>query len=104
MGGAELGPPEFPPPTQLLGAGGSRCAPEPSRTSSSPQFSRLGPGSAPLRLCVRWDCSPGATRVSVEYGYNAGALALPVPLANVHVLLPVDEPVANLRLQPAASW
>ncbi|XP_054661801.1 F-BAR domain only protein 1 isoform X3 [Grus americana] len=68
------------------------------------QFSRLGPGSAPLRLCVRWDCSPGATQVSVEYGYNAGALALPVPLANVHVLLPVDEPVANLRLQPAASW
>ncbi|KAM9620480.1 F-BAR domain only protein 1 isoform 3-T4 [Morphnus guianensis] len=68
------------------------------------QFSRLGPGSAPLRLCVRWDCSPGATRVNVEYGYNAGALALPVPLANVHVLLPVDEPVANLRLQPAASW
>ncbi|NWS61923.1 FCHO2 protein, partial [Chunga burmeisteri] len=67
------------------------------------QFSRLGPGSAPLRLCVRWDCSPGATRVSVEYGYNAGALALPVPLANVHVLLPVDEPVTNLRLQPAAS-
>ncbi|KAF1400556.1 F-BAR domain only protein 1, partial [Spheniscus humboldti] len=68
------------------------------------QFSRLGPSSAPLRLCVCWDCSPGATRVSVEYGYNAGALALPVPLANVHVLLPVDEPVANLRLQPAASW
>ncbi|XP_053906558.1 F-BAR domain only protein 1 [Cuculus canorus] len=68
------------------------------------QFSRAGPGSAPLRLCVRWDCSPAATRVSVEYGYNANALALPVPLANVHVLLPVEEPVTNLRLQPAASW
>ncbi|KAM9167034.1 LOW QUALITY PROTEIN: F-BAR domain only protein 1-like [Mergus octosetaceus] len=68
------------------------------------QFSRLGPSSAPLRLCVRWDCSPGATRVSVDYGYNAGALALPVPLANVHVLLPLDEPVTNVRLQPAASW
>ncbi|XP_027520017.1 F-BAR domain only protein 1, partial [Corapipo altera] len=68
------------------------------------QFSRLGPGSAPLRLCVRWDCAPGATRVSVDYGYNAGALALPVPLANVHVLLPVEEPLTNLRLQPAASW
>ncbi|XP_065604740.1 LOW QUALITY PROTEIN: F-BAR domain only protein 1-like [Cyrtonyx montezumae] len=68
------------------------------------QFSRLGPGSAPLRLCVRWDCAPGATRVSVEYGYNAGALALPVPLANVHVLLPLDEPVTNVRLQPKASW
>ncbi|RLV73108.1 hypothetical protein DV515_00017244 [Chloebia gouldiae] len=68
------------------------------------QFSRLGPGSAPLRLCVRWDCTPGATRVSVEYGYNAAALALPVPLGNVHVLLPVEEPLSNLRLQPAASW
>uniref|UniRef100_A0A669Q3Y1 FCH and mu domain containing endocytic adaptor 1 n=1 Tax=Phasianus colchicus TaxID=9054 RepID=A0A669Q3Y1_PHACC len=68
------------------------------------QFSRLGPSSAPLRLCVRWDCTPGATRVSVEYGYNAGALALPVPLANVHVLLPLDEPVTNVRLQPKASW
>ncbi|XP_014738352.1 PREDICTED: F-BAR domain only protein 1 [Sturnus vulgaris] len=68
------------------------------------QFSRLGAGSAPLRLCVRWDCSPGATRVSVEYGYNGGALALPVPLANVHVLLPVEEPLTNLRLQPAGSW
>ncbi|XP_030822815.1 F-BAR domain only protein 1 [Camarhynchus parvulus] len=68
------------------------------------QFSRLGPGSAPLRLCVRWDCAPGATRVSVEYGYNAAALALPVPLGNVHVLLPVEEPLTNLRLQPAASW
>lgn len=68
------------------------------------QFSRLGPDSAPLRLCVRWDCTPGATRVSVEYGYNAGALALPVPLANVHVLLPLDEPVTNVRLQPKASW
>ncbi|NWX06152.1 FCHO2 protein, partial [Caloenas nicobarica] len=68
------------------------------------QFSRLGPGAAPLRLCVHWDCSPGATRVSVEYGYNAGAMALPVALANVHVLLPVDEPLTNLRLQPTASW
>lgn len=53
---------------------------------------------------MRWDCAPGATRVSVEYGYNAGALALPVPLANVHVLLPLDEPVTNVRLQPKASW
>ncbi|NXW74343.1 FCHO2 protein, partial [Hirundo rustica] len=68
------------------------------------QFSRLGPGSAPLRLCVRWDCAPGATRVSVEYGYNAAALALPVPLGTVHVLLPLEEPLSNLRLQPAASW
>uniref|UniRef100_A0A8C6ZJZ1 FCH and mu domain containing endocytic adaptor 1 n=1 Tax=Nothoprocta perdicaria TaxID=30464 RepID=A0A8C6ZJZ1_NOTPE len=68
------------------------------------QFSKPGARSAPLQLCARWDCAPGATRVTVEYGYNAGALAVPVPLANVQVLLPVEEPVTNVRLQPAASW
>ncbi|XP_032937819.2 F-BAR domain only protein 1-like [Catharus ustulatus] len=68
------------------------------------QFSRLGPGSAPLRLAVSWDCSPGCTRVTVEYGYNGAALALPAPLANVTVLLPLEEPLGNLRLQPAATW
>ncbi|XP_075758865.1 F-BAR domain only protein 1 isoform X1 [Pelodiscus sinensis] len=68
------------------------------------QCSRLGPGSAPLQLAVRWDCAAGATQVRVEYAYNAGAMAAPRPLSNVQVLLPVEEPVANVRLQPAASW
>ncbi|XP_019379345.1 PREDICTED: F-BAR domain only protein 1-like [Gavialis gangeticus] len=68
------------------------------------QFSRLGPSAAPLQLSVRWDCAAAATQVCVEYAYNAGAMAAPAPLANVQVLLPVEEPVANIRLQPAASW
>ncbi|XP_048686887.2 F-BAR domain only protein 1 isoform X1 [Caretta caretta] len=68
------------------------------------QFSKLGPSAAPLQLAVHWDCTTAATQVSVEYGYNAGAMAAPRPLANVQVLLPVEEPVANVRLQPAASW
>ncbi|KAM7134748.1 F-BAR domain only protein 1 [Macrochelys suwanniensis] len=68
------------------------------------QFSKLGPSAAPLQLAVRWDCTTAATQVSVEYGYNAGAMAAPRPLTNVQVLLPVEEPVANVRLQPAASW
>lgn len=68
------------------------------------QFSRLGPSAAPLQLSVRWDCAAAATQVRVEYAYNAGAMAAPAPLANVQVLLPVEEPVANIRLQPAASW
>ncbi|XP_043391920.1 F-BAR domain only protein 1 isoform X1 [Chelonia mydas] len=68
------------------------------------QLSKLGPSAAPLQLAVRWDCTTAATQVSVEYGYNAGAMATPRPLANVQVLLPVEEPVANVRLQPAASW
>ncbi|XP_074834232.1 F-BAR domain only protein 1 [Carettochelys insculpta] len=68
------------------------------------QFSKLGPGSAPLQLAVRWDCTAVATQVSVGYTYNGGAMATPRPLSNVQVLLPVEEPVANVRLQPAASW
>uniref|UniRef100_A0A8C4WCK5 MHD domain-containing protein n=1 Tax=Gopherus evgoodei TaxID=1825980 RepID=A0A8C4WCK5_9SAUR len=66
------------------------------------QFSKLGPSAAPLQLAVRWDCTAAATQVSVEYGYNASAMAVPRPLTNVQVLLPVEEPVANVRLQPAA--
>ncbi|CAM9765473.1 unnamed protein product [Bubo scandiacus] len=75
---------------------GSRVRPPPTTTwlYSSTSSRGWAPAQRRLRLCVRWDCSPGATRVSVDYGYNAGALALPVPLANVHVLLPVDEPAA----------
>ncbi|XP_034611460.1 F-BAR domain only protein 1 [Trachemys scripta elegans] len=68
------------------------------------QFSKLGPSAAPLQLAVRWDCTAATTQVSVEYGYNAGAMPAPRPLTNVQVLLPVEEPVANVRLQPAASW
>ncbi|XP_043358680.1 F-BAR domain only protein 1 isoform X3 [Dermochelys coriacea] len=68
------------------------------------QFSKLGPSAAPLQLAVRWDCTTAATQVSVEYGYNASAMATPRPLTNVQVLLPVEEPVANVQLQPAASW
>ncbi|KAM9112347.1 F-BAR domain only protein 1 [Pangshura tecta] len=68
------------------------------------QFSKLGPSAAPLQLAVRWDCTAAATQVSVEYGYNAGAMAVPRPLSNIQVLLPVEEPVTNVRLQPAASW
>uniref|UniRef100_A0A8C6ZWF3 FCH and mu domain containing endocytic adaptor 1 n=1 Tax=Nothoprocta perdicaria TaxID=30464 RepID=A0A8C6ZWF3_NOTPE len=85
------------------GRGGVGGCPVPTEPAS-PQFSKPGARSAPLQLCARWDCAPGATRVTVEYGYNAGALAVPVPLANVQVLLPVEEPVTNVRLQPAASW
>uniref|UniRef100_A0A670Z9Y1 FCH and mu domain containing endocytic adaptor 1 n=1 Tax=Pseudonaja textilis TaxID=8673 RepID=A0A670Z9Y1_PSETE len=68
------------------------------------QYSRQGPQWAPLQLSVSWECGPEATRVSVDYRYNASALASPVALANVQVLLPIEEPVANVRPQPKACW
>ncbi|KAL6039905.1 hypothetical protein STEG23_004322, partial [Scotinomys teguina] len=68
------------------------------------QFSRPGPESVPLQMSAHWQCGPTLTRVTVEYSYRAGATAVSTPLTNVQILLPVGEPVASVRLQPAASW
>ncbi|XP_012883789.1 PREDICTED: LOW QUALITY PROTEIN: F-BAR domain only protein 1 [Dipodomys ordii] len=68
------------------------------------QFSRPGPQSVPLQLSARWQCGPGLTQVQVDYGYRTGATAVATPLTNVQILLPVAEPVTNVRLQPAATW
>ncbi|XP_059948140.1 F-BAR domain only protein 1 isoform X7 [Mesoplodon densirostris] len=68
------------------------------------QFSRPGPQSVPLQLSTHWQCGATLTQVSVEYSYRHGATAVPTPLTNVQILLPVGEPVTNVRLQPAATW
>uniref|UniRef100_F1MZ25 FCH and mu domain containing endocytic adaptor 1 n=1 Tax=Bos taurus TaxID=9913 RepID=F1MZ25_BOVIN len=68
------------------------------------QFSRPGPQSMPLQLSAHWQCGPTLTQVSVEYSYQPGATTVPTPLTNVQILLPVGEPVTNVRLQPAATW
>ncbi|XP_012584732.1 PREDICTED: F-BAR domain only protein 1 [Condylura cristata] len=68
------------------------------------QFSRPGPQSVPLQLTAHWHCGATLTQVSVEYSYRPGATAVPTPLTNVQILLPVGEPVTNVRLQPAATW
>uniref|UniRef100_I3MVJ6 FCH and mu domain containing endocytic adaptor 1 n=1 Tax=Ictidomys tridecemlineatus TaxID=43179 RepID=I3MVJ6_ICTTR len=68
------------------------------------QFSRPGPQSLPLQLSVHWQCAASLTQVSVEYSYRAGATAVSTPLTNVQILLPVGEPVTNVRLHPAATW
>uniref|UniRef100_A0A2R9C2E0 FCH and mu domain containing endocytic adaptor 1 n=1 Tax=Pan paniscus TaxID=9597 RepID=A0A2R9C2E0_PANPA len=67
------------------------------------QFSRPGPQSVPLQLSAHWQCGATLTQVSVEYGYRPGATAVPTPLTNVQILLPVGELVTNVRLQPAAT-
>ncbi|XP_063084025.1 F-BAR domain only protein 1 isoform X2 [Cavia porcellus] len=68
------------------------------------QFSRPGPQALPLQLRAHWQCGAALTQVAVEYSYRAGATAVSTPLSNVHILLPVGEPVTNVRLQPAATW
>ncbi|XP_015278848.1 PREDICTED: F-BAR domain only protein 1 [Gekko japonicus] len=68
------------------------------------QYSKQGLAWAPLQLTVNWECASDTTRVCVDYNYNASALASAVALTNVQVLLPIEEPVANVRLQPTACW
>ncbi|XP_053441638.1 F-BAR domain only protein 1 isoform X1 [Nycticebus coucang] len=68
------------------------------------QFSRPGPQSVPLQLSAHWQCGTTLTQVSVEYSYRPGATAVSTTLTNVQILLPVGEPVTNVRLQPAATW
>ncbi|XP_077633209.1 F-BAR domain only protein 1 [Crocuta crocuta] len=68
------------------------------------QFSRPGPQSVPLQLSAHWQCGGTLTQVAVEYSYRPGATAVPTPLTNVQILLPLGEPVTNIRLQPAATW
>ncbi|XP_036597880.1 F-BAR domain only protein 1 isoform X2 [Trichosurus vulpecula] len=68
------------------------------------KFSKPGVQAAPLQLSAHWQCGRALTQVSVEYSYCPSAMALPTPLTNVQILLPVEEPVTNVRLQPAASW
>uniref|UniRef100_A0A8C6VF21 MHD domain-containing protein n=1 Tax=Naja naja TaxID=35670 RepID=A0A8C6VF21_NAJNA len=65
---------------------------------------RAGATVGPLQLSVSWECGAEATRVSVDYRYNASALASAVALTNVQVLLPIEEPVANVQPQPKACW
>lgn len=72
--------------------------------SLSHQFSRPGPQSVPLQLSAHWQCGATLTQVSVEYSYRPGATAVPTPLTNVQIVLPIGEPVTNVRLQPAATW
>ncbi|XP_032992550.1 F-BAR domain only protein 1 [Lacerta agilis] len=68
------------------------------------QYSKQGPRWAPLQLSVDWACGSEATRVRIDYSYNTGALASAVALGNVQILLPIEEPAANVQPQPSASW
>nr|XP_033811005.1 LOW QUALITY PROTEIN: F-BAR domain only protein 1-like [Geotrypetes seraphini] len=68
------------------------------------QVSKPGHLAAPLKLAVTWKRTIVSTEVTVKYRYNAGAMTTPTPLTNLQFLLPVEEPVASMELQPMASW
>nr|XP_057909053.1 F-BAR domain only protein 2 isoform X4 [Doryrhamphus excisus] len=60
--------------------------------------------STPLNLAVYWKCSPSTTDLRVDYRYNPDSMALPGPLSNLQVLVPVDGGVTSMQSLPSALW
>ncbi|KAG8454668.1 hypothetical protein GDO86_001041 [Hymenochirus boettgeri] len=53
--------------------------------------------SAPLYLSSSWKCEPSSTLLCLEYKQNVASLS------DVQILLTLDEPVSNLKLDPPAQ-
>lgn len=60
----------------------------------------MGPAAAVGQLGVHCGGHLGERGLS----YNTNGLASAVALTNVQVLLPIEEPVANIQPQPQACW
>ncbi|XP_071966540.1 F-BAR domain only protein 1-like isoform X2 [Engystomops pustulosus] len=59
------------------------------------QVFKPGTSAAPLHLSASWNCSPTSTEFSLEYKHN-------LSLCDMHILLPLDEPLSNLQCDPTA--
>ncbi|XP_041849164.1 SH3-containing GRB2-like protein 3-interacting protein 1 isoform X2 [Melanotaenia boesemani] len=69
------------------------------------QVSAEGIQSTPLNLAVSWRGDATNTDLRIDYKYNMEAMAAPVPLHNIHFLVPVDGGVAKLQVMiPPAAW
>lgn len=60
--------------------------------------------SAPLQFTAHWRCEEQQTDMKLEYKYNATAMATPVSLNNVSVVVPVDAGVTIMQSKPTAIW
>uniref|UniRef100_A0A3Q2PJK4 SH3GL interacting endocytic adaptor 1b n=1 Tax=Fundulus heteroclitus TaxID=8078 RepID=A0A3Q2PJK4_FUNHE len=69
------------------------------------QVSAEGIQSTPLNLAVSWRGDSTNTDLRIDYKYNAEAMAAPVPLHNIHFVVPVDGGLARLQTMiPPATW
>uniref|UniRef100_A0A3B4ZEB2 MHD domain-containing protein n=1 Tax=Stegastes partitus TaxID=144197 RepID=A0A3B4ZEB2_9TELE len=69
------------------------------------QVSTEGIQSTPLNLAVSWRGDATNTDLRIDYKYNTEAMAAPVPLHNIHFLVPVDGGIAKLQAMiPPATW
>lgn len=60
------------------------------------QVFKPGISAAPLHLSSSWNCSPTSTEFCLEYKPNLPSLC------DMHILLPLDEPLSNLQFDPSA--
>ncbi|XP_030015528.1 SH3-containing GRB2-like protein 3-interacting protein 1 isoform X2 [Sphaeramia orbicularis] len=69
------------------------------------QVSAEGIQSTPLNLALSWRGDATNTDLRIDYKYNTEAMAAPVPLHNIHFVVPVDGTVAKLQAMiPPANW
>lgn len=69
------------------------------------QVSADGIQSTPLNLAVSWRGDATNTDLRIDYKYNTEAMAAPVPLHNIHFLVPIDGGIAKLQAMiPPATW
>ncbi|XP_066460652.1 F-BAR domain only protein 1-like isoform X2 [Eleutherodactylus coqui] len=60
------------------------------------QVFKPGISAAPLHLSSSWNCTATCTEFSLEYKHNLTSLC------DMHILLPLDEPLSNLKFDPPA--
>uniref|UniRef100_A0A3P9N9G5 SH3-containing GRB2-like protein 3-interacting protein 1 n=1 Tax=Poecilia reticulata TaxID=8081 RepID=A0A3P9N9G5_POERE len=69
------------------------------------QVSAEGIRSTPLNLAVSWRGDSINTDLRIDYKYNAEAMAAPVPLHNIHFVVPVNGGITRLHtIIPPATW
>lgn len=66
--------------------------------------SNPGASSCPLQLVCYWKCETTHTDLKIDYKYNSHAMALPSPLLNVSISVPVDGNVRNVQSKPHSVW
>ena len=63
-----------------------------------------GAGSCPLQMVEYWKCTEAHTDLRLDYKYNGHAMALPCPLLNLSIAVPVSGGVTNMQSQPTGTW
>ncbi|XP_063309819.1 F-BAR domain only protein 2 isoform X1 [Pelobates fuscus] len=68
------------------------------------QVTSNGIQSTPLNLATYWKCTSDTTDVRLDYKFNPESMALPCPLSNIQVVVPIDGGVTNMQSLPSAVW